>query len=108
MQIGNQRRALLLPDSQAPLGALASSPAGRLLSAGWGFDWVYDRILVQPFAGFARVNAADHIDDFFRGMVALCQSVSGLLSRLQNGRLRWFAAAAGAGSVIAIYLVVYA
>ena len=31
-----------------------------------------------------------------------------LFRRTQNGRLRWYAAAAGAGAILAIYLVVYA
>ena len=87
---------------------LALSPAYRFLGAGWGFDWIYDRVIVRPFAGFARINATDGIDGFFRWLVDLFEGVATVFSRAQNGRLRWYAAAAGAGTIIAIYLVVYA
>jgi len=87
---------------------LALSPLNRFLNAGWGFDWVYDRLIVRPYAGFARLNATDGIDRLVSSVIGVCEFVAGILRRMQNGRLRWYAAAAGAGTVIAIYLVVYA
>ncbi len=87
---------------------LASSLVYRFLSAGWGFDWMYDRVIVRPFAGFARINAGDGLDALSRWVVSVCGFAARILRRTQSGRLRWYAAAAGAGTVIAIYLVVYA
>jgi NADH-quinone oxidoreductase subunit L len=86
----------------------AASPAYRLLDAGWGFDWLYDRAIVRPFAFFASVNAADALDGIYRGFVRLSEWSASVLRLTQNGRLRWYAAAAGAGTVLAIYLVIYA
>ena len=44
----------------------------------------------------------------WRGVGAGCDALAGRLRRAQNGRLRWYAAAVGAGTVVAIYLVVFA
>ncbi len=99
--------ALWLRPSPVVAG-LAASPLSRVLGAGWGFDALYDRVIVQPFRTFARVNADDALDWLARGIAYLNEGVAAILRRLQNGRLRWYAAAAGAGAALAIYLVVYA
>jgi len=88
--------------------ALSGSRAARLLEAGWGFDWLYARIIAGPYTTFARVNAGDALDGASTGVVRLAEGIAAGLRMLQNGRLRWYAAAAGAGTILAIYLVVYA
>ncbi|MCQ6468297.1 hypothetical protein NPN14_24020, partial [Vibrio parahaemolyticus] len=78
------------------------------LYSGWGFDVLYDRLAVRPFAGFALANAADFIDRIYAALVGINLWFARLLRRSQNGKLRWYAFAAGAGALVAIYLVVYA
>jgi len=90
------------------LKGIAGSPIAGFLHAGWGFDAIYDRLVVRPYAGFARVNANDATDDFYVALVRVGEGIGALFRRTQNGRLRWYAAAAGAGAILAIYLVVYA
>ena len=70
-----RRRASPISRSDAGpalLEALVQSPAGSALqhfwAAGWGFDWLYDRVLVRPFLWFARTDQADVIDRFYSGI----------------------------------------
>ncbi len=84
-----------------------ASPVQAWLASGLGFDRLYGALITRPYAAFATANAKDGIDSVWRG-VAMGAWASGVLLRLtQNGRLRWYAAALGAGLVAAIFLVVY-
>ena len=51
---------VLFAHRSAAASRLAGTSAGaaihRLWFAGWGFDWVYDKLLVQPFVRLARAN----------------------------------------------------
>ena len=93
------------------LGRMATSAGGRrahaLLASGFGFDRIYEQILVHPFVASARANAADFLDGIYRTVVGVCRGFARVLRLSQNGRLRWYAAVAGLGAIIAIYLVVY-
>ena len=77
------------------------------LAAGLGFDRLYGAFVTQPYMAFALANAADGIDGVWRGTAAGCRMLAHQLRRAQNGRVRWYAAAIGAGTVLAVYLVVY-
>ena len=52
--------------------ALATKPflAGlnAFLFSGWGFDRLYGALLVDPFLWITRINRADFVDLFFRGL----------------------------------------
>ncbi len=98
------------------LRALQAAPAGassmpepahvRFLQGGWGFDWLYDQVLVKPFMLLARVNARDVVDRFFDGVGGLNMLLSKGLRVTQNGRVRWYAAGAAAGAVLIVAAVV--
>ena len=94
------------------LTRLVASGAGQALHrfwlAGWGFDWLYDRVLVRPFVWLARINRDDVVDAFYDGVVLLSRLGHLLLSRTENGRLRWYTAWVAAGSLAAIALMVFA
>jgi NADH-quinone oxidoreductase subunit L len=83
---------------------LAAAPFLRRLHAfwfnDWGFDWLYDRALVRPFLWLATVNRHDIVDDIFTAVGRWNQTAHYALSRTENGRLRWYAAAIGAGAAI--------
>lgn len=92
--------------------ALTATPTGATLYrwwlAGWGFDWLYDRLFVRPFVWISRANKADFIDAIYAGMARLAQLFYELLSETQTGRVRWYAASIAAGSLIIIALMVLA
>jgi len=75
-----------------------------LLRNGWGFDAVYDRVLVRPFVAATSFNRNDLIDSVFEGVgrgVAVLHVAAALT---QTGRVRWYAALLAIG-VIALLAV---
>ena len=72
---------------------------------GWGFDWLYDRLLVRPFVWFARVNIRDGIDLAILTIPAALRALNGALVRTETGRIRWYAAGMAAGAVLVIAMV---
>ncbi|MDQ2773354.1 MAG: NADH-quinone oxidoreductase subunit L [Acidobacteriota bacterium] len=89
--------------------SLVTSTVGQRLHAfwfaDWGFDWVYDRIFVRPVVWVATADRADIVDNVFIAIARLSRSAHLALSRTETGRLRWYAAAIGAGAVIFIGVV---
>lgn len=88
---------------------LSTAPATilhRWWFVGWGFDWLYGKLFVQPFLWFAKVDKDDAMDLLYQG-IAWANSVSHeLLSRTQTGRIRGYAAGIAIGTVITIAIVV--
>jgi NADH-quinone oxidoreductase subunit L len=91
--------------------ALAANPAGRTLHqwwfADWGFDWIYDKVLVQPFIWVSQINKSDFVDSFYTGVARLTELFYRALSYTENGRVRWYAAAMAAGSALFIAMVLF-
>jgi NADH-quinone oxidoreductase subunit L len=89
---------------------LVANPVGRVLHqwwfADWGFDWIYDKTFVQPFIWTAQINKSDFVDAFYTGVARLAQLSYRGLSLTETGRVRWYAAAMAAGSVLFIAMVV--
>ncbi|HSL95714.1 MAG TPA: NADH-quinone oxidoreductase subunit L, partial [Thermoleophilia bacterium] len=54
-----------------PLESRADAGLARFFLLGWGFDWVYDHLLVWPVRTFARVSAGDLVEPFVNGFAAL-------------------------------------
>jgi NADH-quinone oxidoreductase subunit L len=79
----------------------------RLWFVGWGFDWLYNSIIVQPFVRLARASKADVVDAIPIGITRLSQRAHRLLSQTQTGRVRWYATSIAAGAVLVIALMVF-
>jgi NADH-quinone oxidoreductase subunit L len=88
-------------------GAKAARLARCFICAGWGFDWLYERLFVRPLAWLARVNKNDVVDQPFRGLAGAANVANSLLTRTQTGRLRWYAAAVALGAVVVIIVAVF-
>jgi NADH-quinone oxidoreductase subunit L len=90
---------------------LVRTPWGAALQrywlAGWGFDWLYDRCLVQPYVWLARADANDVIDPIYDGIAWLTQIVYHDLSQTQTGQVRRYAMGIAIGAVIIIAIVVF-
>ncbi len=82
---------------------LAASLRGSALHgfwlSGWGFDRLYDRLLVRPFAAAARLNRDDVVDSVYDGLGSLARILHEGLRLTQTGRVRLYAAAIAAGTV---------
>jgi NADH-quinone oxidoreductase subunit L len=87
---------------------LLSNAVGRKLHqfwySGWGFDWLYDHVLVQPFYFFAYCARKDALDLLPRSIAWALLRVNHSLSRLQNGKMRWYAAGIAWGAALILLL----
>ena len=88
-----------------------TNPAGGVLHAwwcaGWGFDWLYDRVFVQPLLWVARSNKNDFIDTFYAGIARLTETLYRALQLTQTGLVRWYAAGIAVGSVLFLAMVMF-
>jgi len=80
--------------------------ARRFFLTGWGFDRVYDALIVAPFVELARLNKDDCLDRIYQGVARLTGLMNRLLGFTQSGNLRWYAMALTAGAVIFLGMVI--
>ncbi len=71
----------------------------RFWLAGWGFDWVYDNLIVRPLGTIARINRRDWIDYLFAATAGIARALHVILGETQTGRLRWYALVLVAGTL---------
>jgi NADH-quinone oxidoreductase subunit L len=99
---------LRVPDFTA---TRVGSPTGKMLHAfwfsGWGFDWLYDRVLVRPYVFLARIDRDDIIDSFFDLLSRLGTFGYRVLSTTQNGKIRTYAAGLALGAAVVIGMAVW-
>ena len=77
----------------------------RFWKSGWAFDWIYDRVFVQPFLWVARVNKGDVVDLVFRITAAVTRGFHHVGALTQTGRLRWYAANMAIGLIVVVLIV---
>ncbi len=77
----------------------------RFLRSGWGFDPLYERVIVRPFRRIVALNAGDIVNGFWEGVGGAAASLSGLLRSSQTGRIRMYAAAIAAGGLLVLAAV---
>jgi NADH-quinone oxidoreductase subunit L len=91
--------------------ALTANRVGKALHelwfADWGFDWCYEKLLVQPVLWFARIDKGDVVDAFYAGIAGLSELLYRGLSLTENGQVRWYAASIAAGTVIFVAIVLF-
>jgi NADH-quinone oxidoreductase subunit L len=74
--------------------------------ADWGFDWLYNNLLVRPYQGLAFINRDDFLDRIYDWTAAVCKACNRILSASVNGNLRWYVGGIAIGSVIVIAFVI--
>jgi NADH-quinone oxidoreductase subunit L len=79
----------------------------RLWFAGWGFDRIYDLLLVHPYVRLARINRCDVIDLVYRGIGRISQMAWRGLIITENGRARSYAMGIALGAAIVIGFAVF-
>ncbi|MFI5288912.1 MAG: NADH-quinone oxidoreductase subunit L [Polyangia bacterium] len=92
--------------------AMARAPIGRafggFFARGWGFETLYEWLVVRPYHFLARLGRPDFIDEPYRGIALTARALHHGLSKSENGRLRWYAAAVGGGAAILVAILVFA
>ena len=90
---------------------LAANSIGKRLQrfwfSGWGFDWLYQKLLVNPFMWLVRANKKDVVDSFYHLIAWLIRLLHRLLSMSQTGRVQWYAAGIALGVVAIVGLGVW-
>lgn len=82
--------------------------APRLVEAGWGFDRLYDLLLVRPYQRLAHYNRNDFVDAIYLAIADLLRRGHHGLSATENGKVRRYAAAIAAGAVLVVAITVLA
>jgi NADH-quinone oxidoreductase subunit L len=77
------------------------------LLAGFGFDWVYNLVLVRPYIWINRINKNDVMDWITKLNVYVFHGSNLLLSEIENGNIRWYAGGIGIGALILLALVIF-
>ncbi len=90
--------------------SISSSPMGQSLTklwfACWGFDWLYNLVIVKPFLFLTQFLRKDPIDKVFNMIPAVVEQMHHSLSATQTGSVRWYAATIAAGVVIILAALV--
>lgn len=74
---------------------------------GWGFDQLYDNLLVKPIVWLAKVDQRDFIDKFYLGLGKLNFEFNKIARRSQNGSIRWYAIGIVFGALLTLTLILF-
>lgn len=73
--------------------------------AGWGIDWLYDRLFVRPYVYLTTLNHRDVVDAIYTGVAMAAVAGNRAASATQSGRLRNYATALAFGAVLIAVVV---
>ncbi|MDP6166065.1 MAG: NADH-quinone oxidoreductase subunit L [Gammaproteobacteria bacterium] len=73
---------------------------------GWGFDSLYQRLLVQPLLALSKINKNDIVDQMPIQLALVSSRLFTIFSRMQNGQLRIYVASMTAAAILIIALTV--
>jgi NADH-quinone oxidoreductase subunit L len=82
----------------------ADSALRKWWLAGWGFDALYDFLIVRPVVAIARWNRRDAIDSLYNGAALIARFAHILLGHSQTGRLRWYAGGIALGTAVLLLI----
>jgi len=101
--------ALLFLGKRSLVGSIAQSAPGRFLTtwwyAAWGFDWLYDKLFVQPYLLLCRLLGRDPIDAGIGLVPRMARGGHAVLSHSETGQLRWYALSIVGGAVLLLGIV---
>jgi NADH-quinone oxidoreductase subunit L len=84
-------------------GTSLGSTVVTFWQGGWGFDRMYDGLIVQPWLHLIR-ESGEIIDRGYESLVVAAESFHVWLSRTQTGRVRWYAATITVGTLVLLGL----
>jgi NADH-quinone oxidoreductase subunit L len=74
---------------------------------GWGFDLLYNKLIVAPIVFLSQIDKKDFIDGFYNGLASCTQVLNKILRTTQNGRVRWYATVLAIGAIITLTIILY-
>jgi NADH-quinone oxidoreductase subunit L len=79
----------------------------KFFEKGWGFDWVYDMLVVKPVVWLSVIDRNDFFDWLNIGIYKVALLINRLLSITQNGKLRWYLMSFAIGIVLILTFMLY-
>jgi NADH-quinone oxidoreductase subunit L len=73
---------------------------------GWGFDKLYEFLVIRPVVWLSEIDRMDFVDLLNKSTAFGTEYFNLLISRTQNGRLRWYVLFLTAGLVILLALMI--
>jgi NADH-quinone oxidoreductase subunit L len=107
--VGILLAAALYLGKRSVVNSVAQSAPGRFFSIwwfhAWGFDWLYDLILVKPYKGIAILLQSDPLNSLMNLPGLFARLGNRGLSLTVNGQVRWYVASMGVGAVVVLALL---
>ena len=79
----------------------------KFLFSGWGFDRLYDKLIVAPYMFIAEINKNDFIDLLYKGIAWLNGLMNHILITTQNGKIRRYAIGLVLGAIITLTIAAF-
>lgn len=72
----------------------------------WGFDWLYDKVFVQPYLWLTRLLGGDPFNRSLNIVASAVRQANRLVVFTETGQLRWYATSVGFGALFILALLV--
>src|SRR5690606_2356265 len=82
----------------------ATYELNRFWFSGWGFDGLYDLLIVRPYVYLSQLNKSDFLDKIYDGMVAAANSFNRIFAYTQSGIMRWYIMGIVVGAILILSL----
>ena len=107
--VGYMLFATNLVDHRRLIKNRVSELLSKFWFSGWGFDKIYDTLVVNPFRYIAqtRQNRNDVVDLFFKLIKFLASLFHHILSMFQTGHVRWYAFTMFGGLLLVLLAVMW-
>ncbi|GJM29089.1 MAG: NADH-quinone oxidoreductase subunit L [Cyclobacteriaceae bacterium] len=76
----------------------------RLWFTGWGFDVMYNALIVRPLVSISKLNKKDILDNISIGVSRLMAFGNSQLVLSQSGKLRWYMMIIALGAILTLTL----
>jgi NADH-quinone oxidoreductase subunit L len=67
-----------------------NSKLNNFFLSGWRFDRVYDILFVKPLVWLSEIDKKDFVDLIYTSIAKTTEYFNFLVSKTQNGKLRWY------------------
>jgi NADH-quinone oxidoreductase subunit L len=103
---------LLFAGDRHFITSVATSKSGHFFKClwkhAWGFDLLYNAVLVKPFKKAVALNKRDLADYVVESFIpAFLQTLRAPLSAAQNGQVRWYAMTMALGVVLLLAFILW-
>ena len=72
---------------------------------GFGFDYIYNEVLVKPMVALSRINKKDFVDRIYSWIAQFILWLNRKLALTQTGRLNWYVMGVAFGAIIILTLI---